>query len=171
MRTSDPLTTPPPSTRSSSPMPVATRSPPSTLISPIGRGRLALGPATRRPPRAGVGRSSTSWTKLPARAQPGHVPGLAAASPHSWQRYTGRSRATSAAPSSGSRPPGRRGAGAGVDRRPHQRAQEEAAAGPLEELREVLVDRRVLEERAERPVAGAKAVGDGAEVGHGYPEV
>ncbi len=62
--TSEPFTTPPPSTRSSSPMPVVVRPSASTGTSPMGTGRLEIEAApTRMPPRApGSGRSSTSWT-------------------------------------------------------------------------------------------------------------
>ena len=62
IRTSDPVTTPPPRTRSSSAMPLDTRCPlPSREISRIGWGRLEVTPG-RAAPRAGATRSSTSCT-------------------------------------------------------------------------------------------------------------
>ena len=84
--TSEPRTTPPPSTRSSSPMPVRTRSSAlhRDLLQRAGPGGRRRSP-TRRARAAG--RSSTSGTSSPvARLQSGHVPGFGLANPHCWQR-------------------------------------------------------------------------------------
>jgi len=85
--TSEPRTTPPPSTRSSSAMPVGSRSPASRTTSLSGCGRLDEGAPGRRPRAGASARSSTSCTYAPApRRQSGHVPGFGLAKPHSWQR-------------------------------------------------------------------------------------
>ena len=63
----------------------------------------------------------------------------------------------------GGRPPADRGA--------DERAQEQAPLGPLQEGGEVLVDRRVLDQAAERPLAALDPSRDGAEVGHRLAQV
>ena len=87
IRMSEPRTRPPPSTRSSSPMPVSVRSPRSITTSVSGIGRVPAAMAPRRPLGAGAARSSTSGTSSPVvRLQSGHVPGFGVAKPHCWQR-------------------------------------------------------------------------------------
>ena len=86
--TSEPRTRPPPSTRSSSPMPVSVRSLRSMTTSLSVTGRVPGASAPRRALGvAGAARSSTSGTSSPvARLQSGQVPGLGVAKPHCWQR-------------------------------------------------------------------------------------
>jgi hypothetical protein len=66
-------------------MPVVMRSPDVTAMSPMGTGR-APAASLGRSERDGAGRSSTSATYVPARAQSGHVPAFGAANPQVWQR-------------------------------------------------------------------------------------
>src|SRR5437763_7990200 len=72
-RTSEPGTSPPPRTRSSSPIPVSSRSTAGARTSASGTGATGAAPATARPrPAAARGaRSSTSVFQAP---QPGHCP-------------------------------------------------------------------------------------------------
>ena len=66
-------------------MPVVTRSPAVTAMSPMSMGR-APAASRGRSAREGAARSSTNATKLPRRAQSGQVPALGAAKPQAWQR-------------------------------------------------------------------------------------
>ena len=82
--TSEPGTSPPPSTRSSSPIPVSSRALRSALIARSGIG-FAAGPDARgpAPPRAGFAARASSVFQAP---QPGHWPVQASAVlPHSVQ--------------------------------------------------------------------------------------
>ena len=89
--TSDPGTTPPPSTRSNSSMPVESRTALARLDVGVQRGARATRPAARSGwraprPRGSAARSSTSVFQPPHSAQrPIH---LGACAPHSWQTKT-----------------------------------------------------------------------------------
>ncbi len=67
-------------------MPVAMRSPVVTAISPIRTGRAPAASLGRSERDEKAGRSSTSATYVPVRAQSGHVPAFEAANPQVWQR-------------------------------------------------------------------------------------
>ena len=74
----------------------------------------------------------------------------------------------------GSRRRGRRGARGGrpaADRGADEGAQEETPLGAFQERGEVLVDRRVLDQSAQRALARLDPSRDGAEVGHRLAEV
>ena len=90
--TSDPGTSPPPKTRSSSPIPVSSRALRSALTARSGVG-FAAGRAAREdpPPRTGFATLASSVFQPP---QPGHWPVHASAVlPHSEQAYPGEERA------------------------------------------------------------------------------
>src|SRR3954470_12574059 len=93
IRTRDPGTTPPPRTRSNSPMPVESRSETTVSMSSYNRGPAvaaseyldpAAAAAAPAPATAGVARSSTREFQAPQSAQrPSHFDDCA---PHSWQQ-------------------------------------------------------------------------------------
>ena len=175
MRTSEPGTTPPPRTRSSSATPEWMRAAPSTDTAARGTG-AAAGAAprpegARRPPPAPAGDARPLLDDRVELAAVG-----AAAVPLARLEAAGLAAVDGHGPHGRGVPaPGRRrGARRGrppADRRADEGAQEETPLGALQERGEVLVDGRVLDQAAERALAPLDPPRDGAEVGHRLAQV
>ena len=168
--TSEPGTTPPPSTRSSSPMPRRDPLPAVvTAMSPMGMGRAPAASSGRAEPRRGRGpllhQRHVGPDPRAVRAGAGLRRGEAAV-----LAAIGRSaRAPSAASAPARCLAGRR-------RGPSRWSSGSASAGGSSAARprgtdEVLVHGRVLEQRAHRALARLEPVGDRAQVGHRGAEV